>query len=375
MSGKLDGLKAKLGAQADGQAPAEPIIQEVYEEEPDDYNYKPQYNEVDEDELKALSAGQSDDKVDPRVYKATGLFIIAAIVGALIGFMWASSSAKNADIQRKSNVAQTIQNTVKTKLQGFQEFKQDFQKVADGKYSESLFASAVRNYSSHNFLLDISSEVTSEAVLLAGDTRSNPLKGLREYSAKTMLLTQLLSVHVNETNAESDAIMELQSKGDEAKVTFAMQILPDAVYALATAPRSQYANGVAAIYTYKDVIKDDKEASTTYTNIKTDNRWSEQQKLLRDYRPANKKEEAELAKQELDLPNRLIYRVFNRTGREMMFFADDILLIDRNVLFGNSKNALERYKLRTDEINKLIAEIDSASSTIVSDLNAFVVPK
>ena len=375
MSGKLDGLKAKLGAQADGQAPAEPIIQEIYEDEPDDYNYRPQYNEIDENELKALSAAHDDEKVDPRVYKATALFVIAAVIGAVIGLSAASVSASNADVQRKSNIAKTIQNTVNTKLEGFKEFKQDFQKVADGKYSESLFAIGVRNYSNHNFMLDISSEVSSEAVLLAGDSHSNPLKGLREYSAKTMLLTQLLSVHVNETIAESDAIMELQSKGSEAKVTFAMQILPDAVYAMASAPRSQYANGIIGIYTYKDVIKDDKEASTIYTNIKTDNKWSEAQKRLRDYVPANKKEEAELAKQELDLPNRLIYRVLSRTGRDMMFFADDILLIDRQVLFGNSKNALERYKLRTDEINKLISEIDSASSTIVADLNAFIVSK
>ncbi|MBQ4360998.1 MAG: hypothetical protein II767_12170 [Proteobacteria bacterium] len=373
-SGGLDGLKAKLGAQAEGQVTEEPIIEEVYEDEPDDYNYKPQLNEVDEEELKALSAYRAAERVDRRVYMATAAFIIAAIIGAVIGLVAATVSARNADVQRKSNIARTIQNTMKTKLQGFEEFRSDFARAADGRYSEAVFNSNVRNYGARNFMLDISSEVTSEAVLLAKDPRSNPLAGLRNYSAKTMLLTQLLSVHVNETIAESDAILELQNKGDEAKVVYAMQILPDAVYALANAQRGQYANGVIGIYTYKDVVTDDNEASRTYTDLKTDNKWTEAQRNLRDY-VATGKEKKLIDEKQLDLPNRLIYRVFNRTGRETMLFADELILIDRKVLFGDSKNALERYQQRNAEINKLIGEIQKSAATINDDLGKFIVEK
>ena len=377
--GNLDGLKAKLGAQAPGAAEVseDPIIEEVYEEEPDDYNYKHQLNEVDEVELRnSLSVLRDSDEVDRRVYLACAAFVCAAIIGGIIGLVAASVSASNADIQRKSNIARTIQNTMKAKLEAFDTLASQINRAADGNYSEAVFASNIKNYGAVNFMLDISSEVTSEAVILAGDSRANPLKGLREYSAKTMLLTQLLSVHVNETNAESEAILELQDKGGNAKVTYAMQILPNAVYYLATdAPRTQYANGVINIYTYRNFISDDVEASDAYNNLKIDLKWSEAQRQMRDYVPADKKEEAKIKAESLDLPNRLIYRVLDRNGREFQYFADDIILVDRSLLFGESKNALERYKQRNDDIKALISQIKASAASINSDLDKFIVEK
>ena len=61
------------------QAQEEPVIQEVYEAEPDDYNFQPQLREVDEVELRNLSAIREETTVDTRVYKVAALFLINPI--------------------------------------------------------------------------------------------------------------------------------------------------------------------------------------------------------------------------------------------------------------------------------------------------------
>ena len=361
--------KGNLNGQVEQQQ-EEPVIQEVYEPEPDDYNFKPQLREVDEAEIRNLSAIREDDTVDTRVYKVSAMFLVAAIIGGIIGYICATSAATSADIHRKASIARQIKTTVEAKLEGFQKFETEFAKLESGNFNEAAFNNALANYSKYNFMLDISSEVTSEALLLAGDNQANPLKGLRQYSAATMLMTQLLSNHLNETRADAESIAELQSSG-ESKVTYAMEIVPEGVYYLGTeAPRSQYANGVIGLYTYKEAIQDDHELARVYDNIKTDFKWSEAQRIRRDYVPANKKEEAEL--EGLELPNRLIYRAMSRNGSESLLFADQVLLVDRQLLFGKSANAKERYNQRNEQIRKMLDEAKAASKDIVSELDVFI---
>lgn len=357
---------------ADVQSQEEPIIQEVYEPEPDDYNFQPQLREVDEVELRNLSAIREETTVDTRVYKVAALFLIAAIIGAAIGFGVASNSATKADIHRKSSIAETIKNTVTTKLDEFDKFEKTFKSIENGNYNEATFGTLKEYASKHLYMLDISSEVTSEVVLLAGDSRANPLNGLRNYSANTMLLTQLLSSHLNETQADSDSIAELESRNGDSKVIYGMQVLPDAIYYLGTdAPRSQYANGVVGIFTYRDVIEDSNELERTYTQLKTDQNWSEFKQMRRNYVPADKKEQ--LALGESVLPNHLIYRTLDRHGTENLLFADELVLVDRSLLFGKSANALERYKQRNQQIRQLIDNARKASADIISDLDKFIV--
>ena len=371
--GNHDELKAKLGAQAQVSEPVEEEVefQDIYEEEPDDYNYQPELREVSEQELKNLSAIQ-DLGTDRRVYIASVGFFVAALIGAAIGFALASNAADKAEVTRKSAIASVIKNTVESKLAGFEKFSSDFNKLAEGNFSESGFNTIVPNYSRYNFMLDISSEVSAESILLIEDNANNPLKSLREYSMKTMILTQLLSTHVNETRADAESIIELQSKGEDTKVMFAMQVLPDAVYYLATdAPRGQYANGVISLFTFKDVVENDAEASEIYGQLKVDYKWSEAQRMRRDYQPANKKEAQAL--EGMDLPNHLIYRVLDRNGTEIPLFADEVILVDRELLFGQSANALERYKRRNAQIQKLLEEAKAASTSISGELNKFIV--
>jgi hypothetical protein len=371
--GNHDELKAKLGAQAQVSEPVEEEVefQDIYEEEPDDYNYQPELREVSEQELKNLSAIQ-DLGTDRRVYIASVGFFVAALIGAAIGFTLASSAADKAEVTRKSAIASVIKNTVESKLAGFEKFSSDFNKLAEGNFSEAGFNTVVPNYSRYNFMLDISSEVSAESILLIEDKANNPLKSLREYSMKTMILTQLLSTHVNETRADAESIIELQSKGEDTKVMFAMQVLPDAVYYLATdAPRGQYANGVISLFTFKDVVENDAEASEIYSQLKVDYKWSEAQRMRRDYQPANKKEAQAL--EGMDLPNHLIYRVLDRNGTEIPLFADEVILVDRELLFGQSANALERYKRRNAQIQKLLEEAKAASTSISGELNKFIV--
>jgi hypothetical protein len=362
-NGNQDGLNGNV------QSQEEPIIQEVYEPEPDDYNYQPQYREVDEEELRNLSAIREETETDTRVYKASALFLIMALIGAGIGFAMASSAAGKADVARKTSMARTIKSVLESKLEGFDKLDKSFAAVEGGKFDLAKFNDELATYGKNNFILDMSSEVTSEAVLLAGDNRANPLKGLRQYSADSMLLMQLLSNHVNETRADAEAIAEIQaSKAKE--VTYAMQVIPEAVYNLGTdAPRTQYANVVTAIYNYKDVIEDDAKAATVYENLKIDNKWSEEQRLRRDYAPEGKKGSEDQA----ILPNRLIYQVTDRSGKESLLFADDIILVDRKLLFGKSLNALERYEARTALIKSVIEDARDASKTIISDLDKFII--
>lgn len=373
-NGNLDGLKAKLSKANTSEAPVETIIKEVYEDEPEDYDYEPQIREVDEEEIRNLSAIRQETEVDKRVYWACAAFVVAALIGGLIGYALASVSATNSDIHRKASVARTINNTMDAKFSGFDNFKKAFSSGSKDTFNEATFDDKVANYNKYDFMLDISSEVTSEAVLLLDRSGANPLEGLRVYSSKTMLLTQLLSIHVNETHADADAILELQSNGDSAKVTFAMQVIPEAIYYLGTdAPRNQYANGVTTLYTYRNYVNNDDDLAQAFADMKSDARGAyQQQKLeLRTYvSNAKKKKNDDSAEDEL--PSRLIYNVLDRNGRNIPMFADEVVLVDRSLLFGKSANALERYKRRTNQINKLIKEIDEVREPIAKDLKVFI---
>ncbi len=373
-SGNFNGLKANPGTPAQTDS-TEPIIQEVYEPEPDDYNYVPQLRTVDEQELRNLAAIPPNTGVDRRVYMASAAFLIAALIGAGIGFAIASNAASNADVQRKSALARTIKTTVEPKFKAIEDLEKRIDEYASGAYNDSRFSTFPTQVRQINFMLDIASDVTAESVLLVGDSRANPMKGLRTYSAKTMLIRQLLETHIAETRADSESILSIQSNAEaEAHITYAMSVIPDALYNMAkSAPRETYANGVIDIYTYKDVIKDDNEASQFYSQLKIDGRWSERQSIMRDYKPENKKELAALEEAGLTLPNHLIYKVTDRSGNPKNLFADELILVDRALFFGASANAKDRYDYRIQQLKKLIDEAKQASATIVADLDQFIV--
>lgn len=352
----------------------EPIIQEVYEAEPDDYNYVPQISELDEADYQNMLTVQPEG-VDTRVYKACAAFCVAAIIGAFIGYGVASVQADKADVQRKASIARAIDRTVGDKITALHSLKEEFDKIAEANYSEAAFESfktKVRSPQITQFMLDMSSDITGEAVLLI-DQKANPLVGLREYSAQSMLLRQLIETHLAETRADSDSILELQSHSGDETVLYAMQVIPDALYYLATtAPRSQYANGVVSIFTYRDVVEDDAELSSLYGDIKNDGQWSNEQRARRDYKPKDRKEEARLRNEGLDLPNHLIYDVANRQGNKSNLFADEVILVDRERFFGKSANAKARYEWRTQTIKDLIDKTVASSATIQQDLKAFI---
>lgn len=375
-------LKAKLGvsapkAAAGSAAPswaqganAPDSASNSGDNEEEDYNYVVPLKPLDENELEQLKwSVQSDNSKLPFVI---GIILAAFVIGAIIGYVSATISASNADVTRKASVARVIQNTTKTRVNGFNAFAKEFTKAASMDYDDMLFSSNVRNYSKHNFMLDISSDVSAEVVLLAGDPRANPITALRSYSANTLLLTQLLSVHVNETSADAEEIRMQLSNGANNEVTYAMQINADAVYYLETdAPRTQYANGVISIFTLKSVLNDDAEASEVYSQMKTDNTWSEYQRQRRDFVSTKK----DSAIEGLDLPNRLLYEVTDRRGREHTIFADELILVDRKLLFGNAANALERYNRRTAQIKKLVDETLLIGQSIEGLLDVFIASK
>ncbi|MCL2326374.1 MAG: hypothetical protein FWC40_07780 [Proteobacteria bacterium] len=362
--GDVKELKGQFGVQG-ASAPHPSVIVEE-EPEPDDYNYVVVEKDVDEDAFRQMTWTMPSPTEGKRLKLAVVAILAAAVVGWLVGMGVGSAIESSNDVKRKSSIASTVLRTVTPKLAGFETFAKDFERVASGPFNETQFNSLVRNYSRHNFMLDMSSEVTSEVLMLAGQGGANPLKDLRSFSANTMLLTQLLSIHVNETNADSEEIVALLEGGGSSEVIYAMRVNADALHYLGTtAPRESYANGVLEVFTLRGPILDDEETSREYTQLKIEQRWSQAQRQYRDYVPQR-------GESVLELPNRMLYRVMERSGRVSLLFADELLLINRKVLFGNAANALERYNRRTAEISKLIGEIRLSASPIESGLSVFV---
>lgn len=346
------------------------IIEYEYEPEPDDYNYVAPDTPIDEEEFRQLTyTGNTTD--NSKVIKAVIVIMIAAIIGGVIGLIIGSQAEKNNDIKRKSSIASTIKRSYDAKLENFNNLASAFDGLSNSDYDKAKFDDFMSKLQDFDYMLDMSSDVSSEVILLNGDKRANPVKNLREYSADTMLLTQLLSIHKNETRADEEEIASLMEKGGTTEVVYAMSINPDSVYYLGkNAPREQFANGVINIYTLREPIDNDEELSAAYNSYKSDKGWSAAQREMRDYVPG-KGENLD----NLDIPNRIMYDVLNRRGESNLMFADEIILVDRKLLFGNAANALDRYKQRTAQIAKLIANIRTESTTISTDLASFMTPE
>ena len=346
------------------------IIEYEYEPEPDDYNYEAPDTPIDEEEFRQLTY-TGNNANNTKVMIAVVIIMVAALIGGVIGLVIGGIVEDNNDIKRKSTIASTVKRIYDTKIEGFNAFAAAYQNIANGDYSAETFDKFMMNLSQYDFMLDMSSDISSEIILLNGDSRANPVKNLREYSADTMLLTQLLSIHRNETHVDEEEIVALMDKGGSEEVTYAMSINPDSVYYLGkTAPREQFANGVISIYTLREEIDNDEALSNIYESYKSDKGWSAAQREMRDYQPAKGENVGEL-----DLPNRIMYEVANRRGDLNYVFADEIVLVDRKLLFGKAANALDRYKQRSMQISNLIENIKKESTSISGDLELFMTPE
>lgn len=346
------------------------IIEYEYEPEPDDYNYEAPDTPIDEEEFRQLTYTGNNTN-NTKVMIAVVIIMVAALIGGVIGLVIGGIVEDNNDIKRKSTIASTVKRIYDTKIEGFNAFAAAYQNIANGDYSAETFDKFMMNLSQYDFMLDMSSDISSEIILLNGDSRANPVKNLREYSADTMLLTQLLSIHRNETHVDEEEIVALMEKGGSEEVTYAMSINPDSVYYLGkTAPREQFANGVISIYTLREEIDNDEALSNIYESYKSDKGWSAAQREMRDYQPAKGENVGEL-----DLPNRIMYEVANRRGDLNYVFADEIVLVDRKLLFGKAANALDRYKQRSMQISNLIENIKKESTSISGDLELFMTPE
>ncbi len=362
--------KVSLSKDKELKPKAEPEVIIEYEPEPDDYNYEPPATEVDEEELRQLQwTGQKTS--NSKVMMAVAAIAVAAIIGFIVGMVYGGIAQSKNDEKRKSTIAQTVQRQYDNKLKNFEEFSKMFDKFAGSTYEKSEFDSAMAKLQKIDYMLDMSSEVSAEVILLNDDPRANPVKNLREYSANTMLLVQLLSIHRNETTADEEEIQALIEKQNASDTVYAMRFNSGAAYYLALdAPREQFANGVDGIFTLREAITDDTDLVSSYNAYASDNSWGNMQHSDRDYKPANKAEEKALEGKVL--PNRIMYDILDRRGASHLVFADEIVLVDRQLLFGKSLNALERYKQRTDQIKALISSTNEVASSISGDLGKFL---
>jgi hypothetical protein len=201
------------------------IIEYEYEPEPDDYNYEAPDTPIDEEEFRQLTYTGNNTN-NTKVMIAVVIIMVAALIGGVIGLVIGGIVEDNNDIKRKSTIASTVKRIYDTKIEGFNAFAAAYQNIANGDYNAETFDKFMMNLSQYDFMLDMSSDISSEIILLNGDSRANPVKNLREYSADTMLLTQLLSIHRNETHVDEEEIVALMEKGGSEEVTYAMSINP-----------------------------------------------------------------------------------------------------------------------------------------------------
>ena len=351
------------------------LFKRFYENEPDDYNYVAPTREVDDAEIRSLSAVAPETSVDKRVYMASVLFFICALIGASIGYAVGVNADSKASVERVNALGNSAYQVMKVKSEQLESLRAAFEKISGDTYVASGYEREPYQAQilSKNFMMDIAGDLSAEIILL-GDAEKGDviLSKLREYSAKSILLQQLLTTHGIETRAESESIIELQNKGGDAKVVYALQVIPDALYYLSKdAPRYQYANGIVGIYTYRNVIEEDQELSDAYSQLKVDNRWSELQRARRDYKPEDRREMAAIEAAGLDLPNRYLYDVTDRRGDAAKLFADELILVDRNLFFGDSENAKQRFDHRSNNIKELIAAMQKDSSELVSALKKY----
>jgi len=186
-----------------------------------------------------------------------------------------------------------------------------------------------------------------------------------------MILVQLISNHVSETNADKKEIAELLeatgSVEDETSELFALKFDPERYLEFIKEPLrvdGQFNFGVRAkgLWRVKKIVQSPEELAAIWKDMKGDYAApAEEEDKTKGKKPKEKTEE-------LGLPPKVIYQLQPRQGAPFYVLADEIILITRSEIFGATPNALQRYEKRMTQILKAIVETEKSVEPLGSKL-------
>ena len=327
--------------------------------------------------------------------------VVSLVFGAFIGWCWQGVLSDRADVNNRIVVAQKVDEVVSPKIDAFQTFVQKFKQRSESmgagvlEYDEKFFNETIVPYASANFVLDISKDLPADTIVMASNSAQNPLSDIRGYAAGTTLLSELLDSHIEQTNNDLEEIKALlgDRKATDRNIIYAIKVNPKQMLDLVT-PQSLVEKGYNRLaeavtsserYTVVSALTDDEVASKVFMKMIEGNKIPADEVESRTYKPeaeakAKAKKTAAAAApgsepvevttdNSLTLPSRLIYEIADQNGKTEYVFADQIILIERNKLFSDSANGLERYKKRMIQILAILGEVEKTTDGLGNRLH------
>ena len=327
---------------------------------------------------------------------------VSLVFGAFIGWCWQGVLSDRSDVNNRIVVAQKVDEVVSPKIDAFQIFVQKFKQRSESmgagvlEYDEKFFNETIVPYASANFVLDISKDLPSDTIVMASNSSQNPLSDIRGYAAGTTLLSELLNSHIEETKNDLEEIKALlgDRKATDRNIIYAIKVNPKQMMELVT-PQSLVEKGYNRFaeaassserYTVVSALTDDELASKVFTEMIEKGKIPSDEVDARTYKPeAEAKARAKRAPatppapgsepvevttdESLTLPSRLIYEIADQSGKTEYVFADEIILIERNKLFTDSANGLERYRKRMMQILAILGEVEKTTDGLANRLH------
>ena len=378
----------------------EEIIEEVVENNQPGKMFDFNMNQVD------ASLRPPKDHTKPIMVGA--LVLVSLIFGGFIGWCWQSVIADRSDINKRIEIAKQAEASIKPKIDNFQTlaqlFKQRSESLGAGvlEYNPEFYEKVIKKYTTgsekDSYVLDISKDLPANTIVMATNAAQNPLSDIRGYAAGTTLLSEILHSHVIQTEKDMNEIQTLlgQSSATDRNIVYALKIKAADMMTLVTPQdfvekgydRTLQALTCTEVYQVKGAITDDVEADKIFRELISNGQLTEEQVKARTLENNSKKaaakakakkgkaaeETVEITTDEsLTLPNRLLYRLEDTTGKQHYAFADEIILVERSKLFASSANALERYRKRMIQILGLLGEIEKSTDGLYSRVHTIAV--
>lgn len=316
------------------------------------------------------------------------IVLISCVFGGFIGFMWQGVLSDRQLVNDRIDVSIGVEQTIKPKVDAFQSFAQIFKQRSESlgagvlEYNERFYNETIKGHRSLSYALDVSTELPPETIKLASNSKENPLADIRAYGAGTMLLSNLLDSHITQTELDIDEINALlgKSSATDRNIVYALKIDNKGLFNLIDkGERTAEAIRSLQVLQVKRAITDDEMASKVFEELKASGRLTDEDIKERQFNAVA--DAAKRAKKgskpvvdesiaNLSLPNRLMYVIEDRNGKEEIVFSNEIILIERSKLFAGSANALERYRKRMMQILQLLGDIEKSTDGLLGKLHA-----
>ena len=319
--------------------------------------------------------------------------IVALVFGAFIGWCWHGVLADRQRVNDRIKIAQEVYPDINKKIDSFQVFAQRFRQRSESmgagvlEYNEAFYKDVIKNYKDNSFVLDVS-ELPSATSTMASNAAQNPLSDLRGFGAGTTLLAALLDSHIEQTEKDLPEIEALLGKNSatDRNIVYAIKVDPAELFKLTNTFENKTNDDrqlpiieAREVYQVKSAITDDAEAEKAFLAMHESGVLDEAAFTARKYTPptqrrarsarAQAKPDEPLEDANRVLPRRLLYVIEDKDGKQQTVFSDQIILINRTMLFAGTATALDRYRKRMIQILALLGEIDKSTDGLQSRLH------